>query len=359
MRFLMKAVVATTILACVVQCMHPTNDIWIVVTTINSPTKAVKQLATLGCNVVVVADKKTPKDWNVPGITFIDVPQQETLAYRISKYIPWNHYARKNIGYLYAIAHGARVIYETDDDNFLIDEKLTILPEYHDQMNEIGNTRVVNPYAYFGQPTVWPRGYPLKSIYLEQPEIEQANHIFTPIQQGLVDLDPDVDAIFRLTRPEPVHFKLKIGSLALKRGSMAPFNSQNTVFHYSSFWALLIPASVSLRVADIWRGYWAQRLLWDLGGQLCFTQSNAYQERNEHDLLKDFIEELDLYLKVDPLIDFLNKWKSNSLTFEERMIELFEQLVEKNFIKTNDLDLVVAWILDLKEVGYKFPPLAT
>ena len=31
--------------------------------------------------------------------------------------IPWNHFGRKNVGFLYAIAHGAHVIYDTDDDN--------------------------------------------------------------------------------------------------------------------------------------------------------------------------------------------------------------------------------------------------
>ena len=33
--------------------------------------------------------------------------------------LPWNHFARKNVGYLYAIAHGARLIFDFDDDNEL------------------------------------------------------------------------------------------------------------------------------------------------------------------------------------------------------------------------------------------------
>jgi len=38
------------------------------------------------------------------------------LGYNITKYIPFNSYSRKNIGYLYAIQHGAREIFETDDN---------------------------------------------------------------------------------------------------------------------------------------------------------------------------------------------------------------------------------------------------
>ena len=33
--------------------------------------------------------------------------------------LPWNSFARKNVGYLYAIAQGAKVIFDFDDDNIL------------------------------------------------------------------------------------------------------------------------------------------------------------------------------------------------------------------------------------------------
>lgn len=337
-------------------CVNTLNrDKWIVVTTINKPTEAIKQLSKLAeWQVVVVADKKTPTDWHVPGIIFLDVKAQEKLNYKILNYLPWNHYCRKNIGYLYAIAHGAKIIYETDDDNFLINEQLTILSEYNEMVRLVGDAREINPYSYFGQQTVWPRGYPLKSIFLQMQETYISDQSFIPIQQGLVDQDPDVDAIFRLTRQEQIFFMDDI-PLVLKKRSFAPFNSQNTTFYYSAFWGLFMPSSISMRVADIWRGYWIQRLLWDIGAQLCFTKSSAYQERNEHDLLRDFKDEIDLYLKVDSLIDLLRTWKSNYVTMEDRIVDLFICLIHNQFIKEEDLNLVKAWIEDLKMIGYKFP----
>ncbi|ETN70754.1 hypothetical protein NECAME_14556 [Necator americanus] len=39
------------------------------------------------------------------------------VRYRIMGSLPYNSYARKNIGYLYAISNGAEWIYDTDDDN--------------------------------------------------------------------------------------------------------------------------------------------------------------------------------------------------------------------------------------------------
>lgn len=99
-------------------------------------------------------------------------------------------------------------------------------------------------------------------------------------------------------------------SISYKRGIMCPFNSQNTIFYYEAFWGLLIPITTSFRVCDIWRGYCTQRLLWDIGGSLSFMAPTVYQERNEHDLLVDFVDEIDLYTKADVLVPFLLSWKS-------------------------------------------------
>jgi hypothetical protein len=33
--------------------------------------------------------------------------------------LPWNSFGRKNVGYLFAIAHGAKIIWDFDDDNYL------------------------------------------------------------------------------------------------------------------------------------------------------------------------------------------------------------------------------------------------
>jgi hypothetical protein len=63
----------------------------------------------------------------------------------------------------------------------------------------------VNVYSHFGQPTVWPRGFPLRMIVGALPPAEEQKKTkpqrrLIPVQQGLADYDPDVDAIFRLTR---------------------------------------------------------------------------------------------------------------------------------------------------------------
>jgi hypothetical protein len=94
---------------------------WIVLTTINSPTEQVKYIrdAHPGWCVLVAGDTKTPRDWKYKNVVYLSVEEQDRLAgkFKIISLIPYNSYLRKMVGYLYAMEHGAKFIYETDDDN--------------------------------------------------------------------------------------------------------------------------------------------------------------------------------------------------------------------------------------------------
>jgi hypothetical protein len=337
-------------------CQEDHLDKWIVVTTINYPSAALKKLATLkDWHLVVVGDRKTPKDWQLDNCEFLSIEKQQTLGYEIIKLLPENHYCRKNIGYLYAISRGAKVIYETDDDNELIDGILTISDD--DDLVEINvkDKNSVNVFSYFGQPTVWPRGFPLDQIIdSNNYQVKNISNQQCAVIQGLINKDTDVDGIFRLTQYRDVYFDKKTPCV-LPIGLFCPFNTQNTIFSYKSFWGLMIPSTTSFRVCDIWRGYIVQRLLWDLDLRLCFTSPTAVQERNQHNLFKDFCDELDLYLKSGNLIQFLLNWKSDAINFPERMESLTRELVAAEYLKNKEIAVVQAWIHDLTKIGYQFP----
>jgi hypothetical protein len=141
---------------------------WIVLTTINSPTNHVKYLhdSTYDWCIVVVADKKTPISWNYKKIHFLSVDKQLKMAssFKVINKIRFNSYLRKMIGYLYAISKKAKYIYETDDDNSPTDGLYGFRYKSFDGLESNLNETFINPYAYFGQPSVWPRGYPLDKI---------------------------------------------------------------------------------------------------------------------------------------------------------------------------------------------------
>ncbi|KAF9922488.1 hypothetical protein BGZ67_010521, partial [Mortierella alpina] len=111
----------------------------------------------------------------------------------------------------------------------------------------------------------------------------------------------------------------------------------------------------SFRVCDIWRGYWVQRLLWDVNGSLGFTKPTVNQIRNAHNYLDDYMDELQFYSQTSAFIDFLASWKSSSLHLETRIIDLMKAMAEHKFIGVGDVNLAQRWVKDLSNIGYVFP----
>lgn len=328
-------------------------DNWIVVTTIQYPTPQLRKLAQIpGWRLVVVGDKKTPKDWYLENCDYLSPERQIALGYELAELLPWNHYCRKNIGYLYALENGAKIIYETDDDNEAFNglnpcETQCFLPEL------TANISCVNVYAYFGHPEIWPRGFPLdriissKEFHLTAPKRTQIG-----IEQGVVNASPDVDAIFRLTQDQNITFEPR-PCCFLPRGSFCPFNSQNTFFRPIAFFTLYIPSYVSMRVSDIWRGYVAQRLIWEYNAHVAFSGPNAVQKRNEHSIMNDFRLEQELYLNAGNLVDFLEQWNAKSANDPRAILSsLYRDLFVAGFYKREELDLLDAWLRDLERIGH-------
>lgn len=295
-------------------------------------------------------------------MVFLSVKKQKELGYRVAEVMPTKNYARKTIGHLYAIQHGAKMIYETDDDTYPYEGKIKFFQqEKGDFLVYKTDKATVNPYAHFGQATIWPRGYPLENI-ADPPQhtFVKCRNARAVIQQGVVDGDPDVDAVFRLTRKDTgVKLDLKFDPAAppilIPPGSYTPYNCQNTLHLRDSFWGLVLPPSGTLRVTDIWRSYFVQRLLQEVDGYLGYFGPTAYQVRNSHSYLQDFIDEEELYYKSGRFIKFLNEWKPDDTDFFNRILKLAVDLVLEDIWKPLDAVVVEAWLQDLVSIGYKPP----
>ena len=183
----------------------PKRDNWIVITSVNEPTEQIKFLSKIDkFQLLVVGDLKTNLNWTWENVIYLSVEKQKNLKYKSFNTIPFNSYARKNIGYLYAVQHGAKYIYDTDDDN----KPIVNLSEYfnfesydYGLIFDANSPRVLNPYAHFGQPLIWPRGYPLSEIHKTHYNTYVCGkRKVSFVQQGVVNGDPDVDAIFRLVK---------------------------------------------------------------------------------------------------------------------------------------------------------------
>lgn len=321
---------------------------FIVITTIHEKTKAIAEFEKLdGWHVVLVGDVKSVPIKNTDKLTFLSINDQEKLGFALTKLSTKNHYARKNMGYLFAIKNGAEVIYDTDDDNIPYPD--WSFPPFECDLAFKSDYTFVNIYKYFTKDFIWPRGFPLDEI--QSPyngDVEKTLMKKIGIWQGIADRDPDIDAIHRLLFNKSIIFSKK-PSAYLPTHHYTPINSQNTLWNKSVFPLLYLPATVSFRFTDILRGYIAQRLCWESKFHVGFTSANVYQERNQHDLMHDFALEVQGFLSIKEIIQHID-----NLTYRENilinLLEVYSRLVNFKIIADKELSLCKAWLDDVNKL---------
>ena len=329
----------------------------VVVTTINPPTAAVLQIAAgaerHGWKFVIIGDRKSPADFRVDGADYYDLARQSDTGFRFAREAPTGHYARKNVGYLLAIRGDAEALVETDDDNFPRDAFWTTRP-LTQRAPTLDGEGWTNIYGYFTEAPVWPRGLPLDRIRAPRtPRSElPVREIECPLQQGLADDNPDVDAIYRLAFPLPMKFEIP-GAVITAGRVWSPFNSQNTVWFPQIFPLLYLPFHCSFRMTDIWRSFVVQRILYANGWGMLFHEPTVYQERNEHDLMRDFADEVVGYLHNDAIRDRLDDLPISGRPegMLADMERCYEELIRMELLGTEERPLLKAWRLDLEALG--------
>ena len=256
----------------------------VVLTTIQSPTNCVQRWSNLKPDeIIVVGDRKTPDNWNCPNTRFFGIDEQEKFPFQLAGLLPENHYCRKMLGYLLAIRDGADAIFDTDDDNEPYTDswaaKTPPMPDPDEKVLVFSTPRgFVNPYSFYLPKEIkaWPRGLPLELISSSDVDLAAASpesatnledlEFKIALWQGLVDGDPDLDAIHRLVYQSEFDF-IKKEPIVLHGGMYSPFNSQNTLWVDSAVFRFFTPTTVSFRYTDILRSYVALAIMekfdWD------------------------------------------------------------------------------------------------
>lgn len=330
--------------------MHKT----IVMTSIFNPTEAVVSFSEMeNYKLIVVGDKKTPVDWKCNNVDYISVAQQELLDFELVKVLPYNHYCRKMLGYLKAIKNGANYIIDTDDDN--IPKETWNFPKFENTFDCIdGNKGFVNIYQLYTKQKIWPRGLPLNliSTQFELEKSLQSKECKIGIWQGLADEDPDVDAIYRLTSDTPCYFNER-EPVVLGKGTISPFNTQNTIIRKELFALMYLPTYVTFRFTDILRGLIAQPIMWLYDYQLGFVNATVLQKRNPHDYMKDFLSEIPMYEHTYKVLELVLSSISKFESIETNLYNAYKSLLQANIVCKEEMITLEAWLNDLKRIKIK------
>ena len=336
--------------------MSARPELFAVVTTIQAPTPAVRELhrrlVAAGGRLVVAGDKKGPAAFDLPDCDFLSLDAQRASGFGLAEALPTGHYARKNVGYLHAIRAGAACLYETDDDN-------APLATWTPRAETVANVRRVsgagwtNVYRQFtDDPQIWPRGFPLERLADPVAPCAPAGApVRAPIQQGLVNGSPDVDAVWRLTQDRPFDFE-PLAPVALGPGQWCPFNTQSTWWWPVAYPLLYVPSHCSFRMCDIWKSVIAQRCLWALGAGVVFHAPEVVQDRNPHDYRRDFADEVPGYLHNARIAEILAglSLASGAADVADNLRACYAALVAENIFPPEELGLVASWLADLERM---------
>jgi len=331
------------------------EKIYLVVTSIAAPNQALKELAKgsieNGYKFIVIGDEPSPEDFSLEGCDFYSLSQQLEMS-TFADICPTRHYARKNIGYLLAMAGGASVIIETDDDNLPYPDFWS-KRQMQQQVSLYENAGWVNVYSYFTDSNIWPRGFPLECLKEKPQDFDSLKPVTLdcPIQQYLADDNPDVDAVYRLLFHLPEKFR-KDRQIAIGKTAFCPFNSQNTTWFPQAYKLMYLPAYCSFRMTDIWRSFIAQRIAQENNWPILFGQPTMYQVRNVHNLLKDFADEVPGYLNNNRICDQLQKLnlKPGQDNIDDNLRLCYDKLVDMSLVGAEELKLLEVWLKEINKI---------
>lgn len=270
----------------------------IVTTTINPPTEAIERFLRLDeWELVVIGDLKTPKDYRLDRGTYVGPQEQEAYDKELSDAIGWNCIQRRSFGLLWAHDMQADIVAVVDDDNIPYDgwgEDLLIGKDNEVDFYET-DMPAFDPVGATNHRHLWHRGFPLELLSKRDYSKVSRRVVRPDIQADFWNGDPDIDAICRMEHAPECEFDPEKFPLASNK--MSPFNSQNTFLSGRVLEDYFLFPHVG-RMDDIWASYYLQAK----GYKVIYSGPSVYQDRNQHNLIRDMKQE---YLGYEHNLDLI------------------------------------------------------
>ena len=105
-------------------------------------------------------------------------------------------------------------------------------------------------------------------------------------------------------------------------------------------------------MCDIWKSLIAQRCLWALGVGVVFHAPEVHQDRNPHNYLRDFEDEVPGYLQNARIASILEKLTlaPGAAAVADNLLLCYQALVAENIFPPDEWPLVKAWLADCQRI---------
>ena len=108
-----------------------------------------------------------------------------------------------------------------------------------------------------------------------------------------------------------------------------------------------------MRCSDIWRSLVALAILRNDNKKILFFGTTMYQERNYHNLIDDFEQEIPMYLNNQNIFNILSKmrFKKGIKNYLVNLKSAYKALVKGNFVSRLELKYLDLWINDFNLIN--------
>jgi hypothetical protein len=234
-------------------------------------------------------------------------------------FVPWNTDNRRNVGFLMSLADNVDVLISIDDDNFVrSDSDFTgahhvVGGSCHDPVvrTSDGWFNICDQLEGWDLGAVFARGFPYFARVPPRDDDRGPIRADDCHQAGLWLDDPDVDAIYRLSR-RPNGTAFRGTSVVLGPNTWSPINTQNTAltrdaalcYYYVRMGFPLQGLRID-RFGDILSGYLTQKVVKHLGQGVRIGTPILDHHRTQHNLFKDLYHELAGIVLIEEFVPWL------------------------------------------------------
>ena len=251
---------------------------------------------------------------------------------------------RKNLGFLFAIEHGAREVVDVISGEYLPGNHC--LDDYIPVTYPTG--LLWNPYpSMLGTKDLWPKGFPtiLKQGGTKEEVLNKAMEMVPAASIGPLQFIPNPSHPFTPAQsifqelPPPSCSGPPILALGLK--TFAHLAEADTLFPSPALWSLFLPSRGDT-LSAVHRSLLSQPLLWRLGLHTAFSFSSSHREAT-----REPKDEIDTSL--------LHSLRETDLAACKTLPKCLHLIYSRN--QKSSLHHLQAWLFDLANIGYEFPKL--
>ena len=91
------------------------------------------------------------------------------------------------------------------------------------------------------------------------------------------------------------------------------------------------------------------RDVWEIDSGIVFHSPTVYQERNEHSLLKDFVDEIPGYKNNDLFRKVLDDCNLSKNDMPKNLYMCYLELTNREYFQKQELELVKLWLNEVEK----------